>query len=166
MSSLAISKLKTLLQEQVLKQAEAGESGSSSAVIDAVRKHHPAAIKAASVELENAAMGRLLSQGAGRKPMDLDGAPDLFAGYPGLHQSITIPVERDNKRGPEWKPILTVTLGELAEWLNDDHKTDRTRRQRERGMAKLLRDLSDVAKGRKDLTVAEVMKLRRARGGK
>ena len=57
MSSLAMSKLKTLLQEQVLKQDEAGLSGSSAVVIDAVRKDNPEAIKDASLELENAAMG-------------------------------------------------------------------------------------------------------------
>jgi hypothetical protein len=166
MSSLAISKLKGLLQEQVLKQDEAGESGSSAAVIDAVRKHHPAAIKAASLELENASMARLLSQQAARRPKDLAREPDMFADYPGVHQAIAVQVDRNGKRGPEWKPIDKVTLGELGAWIAEDHRTETTCRQREPGMSKLLRDLSEAAKGRKDITVGEAMKLRRARGGK
>jgi hypothetical protein len=59
-----------------------------------------------------------------------------------------------------------VTLRQFAEWLADDHRTETTRRQREPGMAGLYRDLSETAKGRKDLTVGEAMKLRRAKGGK
>jgi hypothetical protein len=166
MSSLAISKLKGLLQEQVLKQDEAGASGSSAAVIDAVRKAHPAAVKAASLELENGMMARLLSQTAGRRPKDRASEPDMFADYPGVHQFIGVEVERERGRAPEWKPIDKVTLRELSGWLADDHRTETTRRQREPGMTKLLRDLSEAAKGAKDITVGDAMKLRRARGGK
>jgi hypothetical protein len=166
MSSLAISKLNGLLQEQVLKQDEAGASGSSAVVIEAVRKVHPDAVKAASLELENASMARLLSQQAARRPKDLAREPDMFADYSGIRQSIAVQVERDGKRGPEWKPIDKVTLGELGTWMGDDHRTDTTRRQREPGMAKLLRDLSAAARGRKDITVSDAMKLRRAKGGK
>ena len=62
MSSLGMAKLKTLLQDQVLKRDEAGLSASSGAVIDAVRKENPEAIEAASVELQNSAMTRVLSR--------------------------------------------------------------------------------------------------------
>ena len=75
-------------------------------------------------------------------------------------------VQRKGVPVPEWKPIDKVTLGELHGWLADDHKTDKTRRQREPGMVKLFRDLSETAKGRKDITVGDALKLRRARGGK
>jgi hypothetical protein len=167
MSSLAISKLKTLLQEQVLKQDEAGLSASSGVVIDAVRKAHPEAIRAASIELENAALTRILSQLAGRRPKD-DSAEQMpmFADYSGIRQFIGVEVEREGTKVTEWKPIRRVTIGELGGWLADDHRTEQTRRQREPGMAKLFRDVSAVANGRKDLTVDEAMKLRRARGGK
>ena len=148
-----------------MNQDEAGESGSSAAVIDAIRKHHPAAIRAASQELENAMMARLLSQLAGRRPKDHAREPDMFADYPGVHQFIGVVVERDGEHHPEWRPIDKVTLDELGAWIADDHRTGTTRRQREPGMAKLLRDLSGAAKGRKDITVGEAMKLRRARGG-
>lgn len=165
MSSLAISKLKTLLQEQVLKQDEAGLSASSGVVIDAVRKANPEAIKAASLELENAAMTRLLSQLAGRRPKDeAPNQQSLFADYSGIRQFIGVEVDREGVKATEWKPIRRVTIGELGSWLSNDHRTDLTRRQREPGMAKLLRDLSEVAKGRKDITIGEAMKLRRAKG--
>lgn len=167
MSSLAISKLKGLLQDQVSRQDEAGESGSSAAVIEAVWKHHRKAVEAAAIEYANAMMARLLSQLANRQPgKPKDDQPDLFEGYSRLHQFIGVPVERDGKTEQEWKPLGHVTLGQLADWLAEDHRTDETRRQREPGMAKLLRDLSDTAKGRKDITVDEAMKLRRAKGGK
>lgn len=149
-----------------MKQDEAGASGSSGAVIEAVRKHHPSAIKAASLELENAMMARLLSQLAGRRPKDHAREPDMFADYPGVHQFIGVLVERDGERAPEWKPIDKVTLGELGGWIADDHRTETTRRQREPGMAKLLRDLSEAAKGKKDITVGDAIRLRRAKGGK
>jgi hypothetical protein len=167
MSSLAISKLKGLLQEQVSKQYEAGESGSSAAVIEAVWKNHPEAVKTAAIEYANAMMARLLSQLANHCPNEQQQAqPDLFEGYSGLHQFIAIPVERDGKTEVEWIPLPKVALGQLAGWLADDHRTETTRRQREPGMAKLLRDLSGAAQGRKDITVEEALKLRRARGGK
>lgn len=141
-------------------------SASSAAVIEAVRKAHPDAIKDASQELEDASMARLLSQLAARRPKDLDGEPDMFADYPGVHQFIGIEVERDGERMTEWKPIGKVTLRELDAWLAADHKTTTTRRQREPGMAKLLRDLSEAAKGRGNITVDAAMKIRRRRGGK
>jgi hypothetical protein len=166
MSSLAISKLKTLLQEQVLKQDEAGESGSSAAVIEAVWKNHPEAVKTAAVEYANSMMARLLGQLANCNPTHQEAQGDLFEGYSGLRRSISVPVERDGKTEQEWKPLTKATLGQLGSWLSDDHRTDETRRQREPGMAKLFRDLSETAKGRKDLTVEDAMKLRRARGGK
>lgn len=166
MSSLAISKLKGLLQDQVTKQDEAGDSGSSGAVIEAVRKAYPDAVKAASIELENASMARLLSQlSRRRQKADAEAdQPDMFADYKGIHQFIGVIVEREGVPVPEWKPIKKVTLGELGVWLADDHKTDKTRRQREPGMVRLFRDLSETAKGRKDITVDAAMRLRRARG--
>jgi hypothetical protein len=111
-------------------------------------------------------MGRILSQLAARRPKDHAREPDMFADYPGVHQFIGVEVEREGAKVSEWKPIDKVTLGELGSWLADDHRTETTRRQREPGMAKLFRDLSETAKGRKDITVAAAMKLRRARGSK
>lgn len=167
MSSLAVSKLKGLLQEQVSKQHEAGKSGSSAAVIEAVWKDHPDAVQAAAVEYANSMMARLLSQLANQCPTEQEQAqPDLFEGYSGLHQFISIPVERDGVTALEWVPLPRANLGQLAGWLADDHRTETTRRQREPGMARLLRDLSQAAGGRKDITVEAAMKLRRARGGK
>jgi hypothetical protein len=166
MSSLGMAKLKTLLQEQVLAQDKAGESGSSDAVIEAVRKADPDAIKAVSLELENGMMKRILSQLAARKPKEVDSEPNMFADYPGVHQFIGVQVERDGETVWEWRPIDHVTLSQFGAWMADDHRTETTRRQREPGMAKLFRDLSSVAKGRKDLTVTEAMKLLRGQGGK
>ena len=111
-------------------------------------------------------MARYLSQLAATHPKDLDGAPDMFADYPGVHQFMMVEIEREGASGPEWKPIEQITLGELGGWLAEDRRTETTRRQREPGMAKLLRDLSEAAKGKKEITVGEAMKLRRARGGK
>ncbi|MFZ3312041.1 MAG: hypothetical protein WA280_22045, partial [Xanthobacteraceae bacterium] len=116
MSSLGISKLKGLLQEQVLKLGAEG-SVSSGAVIEAVRRSHPEAIKAVSLELENGMMLRLISQLAARRPKDQRNTPDMFADYPGVHQFIGIEVERAGERLTEWKPIGKVTLGEFAAWL-------------------------------------------------
>jgi type II secretory pathway component PulJ len=167
MSSLAMAKLKGLLQEQVFKQDAARASGSSAAVIEAVRKAHPEAVEAASLELENATMARMLSHLAARHPNeDESGEPSLFSDYPGVRQFIMVTVERDGESVPEWRPIEHVTLSELGTWIAEDRRTETTRRQREPAMAKLLRDCSEVAKGRKDMTIGEAMKLRRARGGK
>ena len=171
MSSLAIQKLDTLLQDQVYKQDKAGASGSSDAVIEAVRREHPAAIRAASIELENDSMRRRLSRLGARRPNKETaeegepGEPDMFAGYPGVRPFMRVQIKRDDKTGPEWKPLENITLGEFGAWLAEDRRTETTRRQREPGMAKLFRDLSEVAKGRKDITVRDAMKLRRARGG-
>jgi hypothetical protein len=162
-----MSKLKTLLQDQVLKRDEAGLSASSGAVIDALRKENPGAIKDASEELENSAMTRVLSQLAGRRPKDeAPDQPQMFSEYAGVRQFIGVEVERQGAKATEWKPIRRVTLGELGSWLSNDHKTETTRRQREPGMTRMFRDLSLVAQGRKDITVSDAMKLRRARGGK
>lgn len=103
---------------------------------------------------------------ANLKKANHDGEPDMFADYTGVHQFIGIEIERDGQRLIEWKPIGKVTLRELATWLDSDRKTSTTRRQRNAGMAKMLRDLSKVAKGAKDATVEAAMALRRAQGGK
>ena len=160
-----MSKLKTLLQEQVFKQAKAGESGSSDAVIDAATEANPEAVNDAIQELARGMMKRILSQLAARKPQEIDSEPNMFADYPGVHQFIGVLVERDGETAWEWRPIDNVTVGQLGAWMADDHRTETTRRQREPGMAKLFRDVSATAKGRKDLTVAETLKLRRAQGG-
>lgn len=136
-------------------------SVSSGAAIEAVRKNNPEAIAAASRELEDGMMHRLVSQLATRRPKDSDG--DLFSDYPGVHQFIGIEIERDGRRVTEWKPIGLVTLRELAAWLDGDRKTSSTRRVRNAGMTKMLRDLSKAAKGAKDITVEAAMALREAR---
>lgn len=141
-------------------------SVSSGAVIEAVRNNNPDAIAAVSRELEDSMMHRLVSQLATRRPKDHDGEPDMFTDYSGVHQFIGIEIERDGRRAIEWKPIGQVTLRELAAWLDADRKTSTTRRGRNPGMTKMLRDLSGVAKGAKDITVEAAMALRRARGGK
>jgi hypothetical protein len=111
-------------------------------------------------------MARYISQLAVKRPKDLEGEPDMFADYPGVHQFMMVEVARDGASGSEWKPIEMITIGQLGAWLAEDRRTETTRRQREPGMAKLFRDASEVAKGRKDITIADAMKLRRARGGK
>jgi hypothetical protein len=159
MSTLEMSKLKALLQEQVILLGTKG-SVSSDAVINALRKTHPGAIKDVSRELEDAQMHRILSQLANRRPKDQGNEPDLFSDYSGIHQFIGIEAERDGHRSVEWKPIGTATLKELSVWIDSDRKSSTTRRQRESGMVKMLRDLSKAAKGDKDITVAEAMALR------
>ena len=90
----------------------------------------------------------------------------MFSEYAGIRQFIGVEVDRAGAKATEWKPIRRVTLGELSGWLSADHRTETTRRQREPGMARMLRDLSQIAQGRKDITVGDAMKLRRAKGGK
>ena len=156
MSSLGMSKLKALLQDQVLQMGGTG-SVSSSAVIEALRKAHPSAIKEVSRELEDGHLHRILSQLAGRRPKQSGNEPDLFSDYSGIHQFIGIEVERDGHRTVEWTSIGAAKLKELASWLSSDRKSSTTRRQRETGMAKMLRDLSKVTKGDTDVTVADAM---------
>ena len=163
MSTLEMKKLKGLLQETVIKLSAAG-SVSSGAAIDALRKSDAATIQLASHELEDGMMHRLLSQLATRRPKNHDGQPDMFAGYPGLQQFIGIEVTRDGVHALEYKPIEKATLGELAAWLATERKTSVTRRQRNPGMAKLLRDLSKAAKGSKSITVGAAMALMRGTG--
>jgi hypothetical protein len=162
MSTLGMSKLKALLQEQVLLLGGKG-SVSSSEVIEAVRKTYPRAIQEVSRELEDGQLHRILSQLANRRPKEKGNEPDLFSDYSGIHQFIGIEIEHDGHRVVEWKPIGTATLKELSSWLESDRKSSTTRRQRETGMVKLLRDLSKVAKGDTNLTVAEAIALRNER---
>jgi hypothetical protein len=165
MSTLEMSKLKSLLQEAVIKLGAEG-SVSSAAVIDEVRKNNPKDIDVVSRELQDGMMQRLISQLATRRPKQSDGQPDMFAGYPGVKQFMAIEIERDGQRTVEWKPIEKTTLRELAGWLASERKTSRTRRQRHRGMATMLRDLSKAAKGNQNITVEEAMALKRAHGGR
>jgi hypothetical protein len=159
MSSLGMSKLKALLQDQVIQMGGTG-SVSSADVIEALRKAHPSAIKEVSRELEDGQLHRILSQLAGRSPKEKGNEPDLFSDYSGVHQFIGIEIERDGHRVVEWKPIGATTLKELSSWLESDRKSSTTRRQRETGMVKMLRDLSKVAQGHTELTVAEALALR------
>lgn len=147
----------------MIKLSKSG-SVSSGAVIDHLRKSDPDSVKRASRELEDGMMHRLLSQIATRRPNFLDGQSEMFADYPGLRQSIGIDVERDGVRSTEWKPISKLLLSELAAWLAQERKTPLTRRQRNPGMTKLLRDASKAAKGTMNITVEAAMKLKRARG--
>lgn len=164
MSALEVSKLKSVLQSTVNDLGEVG-SVSSATVIEAVRKSDPDLIERASRYLEDGMMHRLLSQLAIRRPSNGDQA-ELFGEYTGLHQFIGIEVDRDGQRVTEWKPLGKVTLRELGIWLSKVRKTSRTRRQRNPGMARLLRDLSKAAKGPLDITVETAIAMTEARQSK
>lgn len=158
MSTLGMSKLKALLQHQALRMGSSG-SVPPEAVIEAVRKAHPDAIRQVSRELEDGHMHSVLSRLASRRPKDNGNQADMFADYPGVRQLIGMEIERDGRRTVEYKPIGAATLEELDAWLSANRKSSATRRQRERGMVKMLRDLSKAAKGVTTMTVAEAMVL-------
>jgi hypothetical protein len=133
-------------------------------VIAALRKSDPEAIEAASRELQDGMMHRLLSQITTRRPKSKEGQPDFFAGYAKLQQIIGVEVVRDGRRSLELKLLEKATLSELAAWLAIDRRSSTTRRQRMPGMAKLLRDLSKAAKGQNSITVERAMALLRSSG--
>jgi hypothetical protein len=141
------------------------DSVSSDAVIEAVRGSNPGAIALVSRLLENAHMRRRISQLAARRPKVSPDQDDLFADYSGVRQFIRIDVDRDGDHSEEWKKILKATLQELNEWLAADRRSSSTRRQRNPGMAKLVRDLSRIAKGNMSLTVEQALALRDREGG-
>lgn len=132
-------------------------------MIEAVRKNNSDLIRRASRQLEDGMMQRLISQLAARRPPNSD-QMDLFAGYQGVHQFIGVEIERDSERTFEWKLLRKSTLRELGLWLSVTRKTPRTRRQRNPGMVKLLRDLSKAANGDLEITVEAAMALKKAAG--
>jgi hypothetical protein len=154
MSKLEISKLKGLLQQAANEQGQRG-SFSFDAAIKTVRARNPEAIKRVSTLLEDATMHRYLSQIGERRPtVDDDQVEMSFAEYPGVRQWIPV--------GPsEFKLVTAATLRQVNSWLVDDQKRSSTRRQRNPGTAKLVRDLSKLA-GTMDITVADAMALRPA----
>lgn len=162
MSTLEMSKLKGVLESTVNQLGQAG-SVSYGAVIEAVRKADPTAISAVTRELEDGMLHRILSQLSTRRPKD-NGQADLFEGY-AVQQFIGIEVERDGRRTVDLILLSKATLNQLAAWLSASRKTRQTRRQRNPGMNKLLRDLSKVAKGQHEMTVETAIKLLRGRGG-
>ena len=164
MSTLEMKKLKSLLQESAIKLSDK-DSVSFGAVIQELRKSDPKAIHAVTQELEDGMMHRLLSQIALRRPKAQEGQLDMFAGYSGLVQLIAINTVRDGRHITEFKQLPKAKLRDLATWLAADRKTTATRRQRNPGMAKLLRDLSKVSKGSDSMTVEQAMKLLRGKGG-
>lgn len=132
-------------------------------MIESARKRDPAAIRSLSRDLEDIALARLLGQVAARKPV-ADGQTELFGEYPGLHQLLGIEVEQDGRRVVHYKLLPKMTLRELGAWLSTEHKKSSTRRQRNPGMVKLLRDLSRIA-GSQDVTIEDAMAARAARRG-
>lgn len=134
---------------------------SSAAVIDAVRKSNPEAVAAASMDLENLAMHWFFSRIAALTPKDNRQA-ELFAEYRGLHQFITVEVGRNGQTNIEWKLLAKATLREVGAWLRRDRKKPNTKRVREPGMAKMLRDLSKVARGNQDITVEAALVIKAA----
>ena len=140
-----------------------GQEGSISSgkVIDAVRKSKPEAVALASEDLENLAMHWFFSRIAARTPKDSRQA-ELFSEYRGLHQFITVDGGRDGPTSLEWKLLSKATLREVGAWLRRDRKNPSTKRVREPGMAKMLRDLSKVAGGNQDITVEAALAIRAA----
>jgi hypothetical protein len=134
-------------------------------VIAALRKSDPDVVEAASRELQDGMMHRLLSQLVTRRPNSKEGQPDFFAGYSGLQQIIGVEIVRDGRRSLEWRLLEKATLNEVAAWLAVDHRSTTTRRQRKPGMVKLFRDLSKAAKGQNNMTVGRAMTLWRSSGG-
>jgi hypothetical protein len=162
MSKMELSKLKTLLQQTMVKLGQDG-SISSQTVISAVRKSSPEAISLASTDLEDFAMHWFFSRIAAMTPKDQRQA-ELFADYRGVHQFITI--ERPGQKAPDWKLLSKATLREVGTWLRKDRKKPSTKRVREPAMARMLRDLSRASKGRLDITVEAALVLRAAQAGK
>ena len=138
-----------------------GQEGSisSAKVIAAVRSSHPDVVSAASEDLQNMAMHRIFSRLAAKTPKD-DRQAQLLADYPGVHQTITI--DRVGEKAPDWKLLLKATLREVDAWLRNDRRSSAKKRVREPATAKMLRDLSAVAKGNLDMTVEAALKLKAA----
>jgi hypothetical protein len=132
-------------------------------VITAFRKSNPEEIEAASRELQDAALRKLIGQLATRRPKSKDGQVDLFAGYSSLNQFIGVEVARGDRRLMEWKLLQKATLAEVSAWLAVDRKISASRRQRNPGMTKLLRDLSKAADGQMNTTVEKALKIHRKR---
>jgi len=132
-------------------------------VIAAVRKSSPQAVTLASQDLEDLAMHWFFSRIAAMAPKD-ERQAELFSDYRGLglHQFITVQVERGGQTQTEWKLLSKATLREVGAWLRRDRKKPNTKRIREPGMAKMLRDLSKVARGNQDVTVEAALALRAA----
>lgn len=163
MSKLDVSKLKSLLQQAANERGKR-TSFSFDAAIKAVRDSHPEAIECISRLLQDATMHRYLSQMGERRPRVGDDQLELaFAGYSGLRQWIPV-VGEDGQETTEFSLLLKTKLRSIGTWLSAERRSSSTRRQRNPGMAKLLRDLSKAAKGNLDLTVEEAMKLRRGEG--
>jgi hypothetical protein len=160
MSKIDLAKLKTLLQETMVKLGRDG-SISSSKVMAAVRKSNPEAVALASEDLENLAMHWFFSRIAAHTPKDTRQA-ELFAEYRGLHQFITVEIKSGGKTHIEWKLLSKATLREVGAWLRRDRKKPNTKRVREPGMAKMLRDLSKAARGNQDITVEAALALKAA----
>jgi hypothetical protein len=137
---------------------------SSARVIDAVRKSNPEAVTLASQELENLAMHWFFSRIAALTPKDSRQA-ELFAEYRGLHQFITVEGGGDGQASLEWKLLSKATLREVGAWLRRDRKKPNTKRVREPGMAKMLRDLSKAVGGNQDITVEAALAIKRASAG-
>jgi hypothetical protein len=154
MSKLDISKLKGLLQQAANDEGRK-DSFSFDAVIKAVRKSNPEAIKVVSAILEDATMHRYLSQMGERKPLasDDDQAEMSLDSYAGVRQWIPV-------GNSEFKFIKKAMLRQVNTWLVDDQKRSSTRRQRNPGTAKMVRDLSKAA-GTLDITVEDALALRR-----
>jgi hypothetical protein len=154
MSKLDVAKLKGLLQQAANEQGQKG-SFSFDAAIKIVRTRNPEAIKKVSVVLEDATMHRYLSQIGERKPRtDDDQAEMSFADYPGVRQ--WIPVGEG-----EFILVTDATLRQINNWLIDDRKRSSTRRQRNPGTVKMVRNLSKLA-GTMDITVSKALALRPA----
>jgi hypothetical protein len=152
MSKLEMSKLKTVLQDETVRLAQT-DSVSWDAVIRAARISSPEIFEALGRRLADSAVRKILSQQATRKPQT-PASQGIFAGYVGLHQFIPVLVSRDGKPKIEWKLLEKATLREIGAWLAEEHKSALTRRQRNPGTAKLLRDLSKVPNSL-DMTVEQ-----------
>jgi hypothetical protein len=149
--------------DKIIKAAD-GKDIKTKALIEALRREHADVIAAASVELENMALTKVVNDVAARRSGSaLPGQAELFSGYSGIRQTIMLKsAGMDGKVTFTRKAIEEATAAELETWLADHTQARANPPGKFAGMRKLLDDAKQLG-GAEGATIGALMRERKRR---
>lgn len=149
--------------DRIIKAVD-GKDIRTKALIETLRRDHADVIAAASVELENMALTKVVNDVAARRSgSSLPGQAELFSGYSGIRQTIVVKgAGTDGKVTFTRKAIEEATAAELEAWLTEHTQARANPPGKFAGMRKLLDDARKVG-GAKENTIGALIAEKRRR---
>ena len=136
MAKIALSELRTTISEVTLRSGGA----TPQALVATLRKGHASKINAASRQLEDIALVKLINDVGNRSRVPVPGQLSLFAGF-SVPDTLAIPAIVDGKKVSLHVPFDDASKEQVEAWIEKHEKKPRAASRRTQQVSALLDEL-------------------------